>query len=68
MGKESWVDNNHYRETSDDGKTSYLYESDGLSSHCVEVARHNDDGTTIATEADNSIVGQLFHGGMGAQK
>lgn len=67
MGRE-WVDKNHYRDTIDDGRKSYLYESDGLNSHCVEVADHHKDGTTDAYKADNSILGSLFHGGKGEHK
>ncbi|MBT4731190.1 hypothetical protein HOB87_04405 [Candidatus Woesearchaeota archaeon] len=44
----SWVDNNHYRSTSDDGKTSYLYKAGNLSDTCIEIAEHHDDGTTDA--------------------
>jgi hypothetical protein len=66
--KESWVDRNHYRKTTDDGGRSYLYESDGLHSKCVEVADHHRDGTTKAYEHDSSIIGQLLHSGKGKEK
>ena len=68
MGKESWVDNSHYRQTSEDGKTSYLYETDKLTSHCVEVAQHHDNGKTDAYEYDGSFLGLMFNGGKGEHK
>lgn len=68
MGNKEWVDKNHYRVTSDDGRKSWLYETDGWFSHCVEVAEHHQGGTTDAYEADSSIIGQLFHGGKGKHK
>ena len=68
MTKEKWVDRNHFRRTTDDGKKSYLYKSDGWSDECVEVADHHRDGTTTAYEHDSSIIGQLFHSGKGKKK
>lgn len=70
MGKKSWVDKNHYRSTSDDGSTSYLYEVSGImgTSTCVEVADHHDDGTTTAYEYDPSFRASLFSGGRGSKK
>ena len=68
IGKESWVDKDHYRVTSDDGRTSWLYKTDGWFSHCVEVTEHHGDGTTDAYKHDDSVIGQLFHGGKGAHK
>ena len=68
MTKKSWVDKNHYRSTSDDKTKSYLYKADGLNSKCVEIADHHKDGTTTAYEHDDSIIGQLFHGGKGKKK
>jgi len=82
MGKRSEVkddDGNvtHVRITSDDGRTSELYEadnsilgtllSDGTGKR-VEVAEHHEDGTTDAYEADNSVLGTLITGGKGAKK
>lgn len=68
MAKEKWVDKSHVRRTTDDGRKSYLYETNGLSKKCVEVADHHPDGTTTAYECDNSIIGQLFFGGKGKKK
>lgn len=70
-GKKSWVDDNTYRVTSDDGKRSWLYESDGnpLSPDvCTEVADHNEDGTTDAYEYDGGIFADLFFGSKGSKK
>lgn len=79
--KKSWVRNRkgkatHIRETSEDGKKSYLYKvKGGLSGlitgpkgSCVEIAEHRDDGSTDAYEADTSLIGMLFHGGKGSKK
>ncbi len=66
-----YVDDNHYRTVSDDGKTSWLYEHDGGlwgSSHCIEVSEHHSDGTTKAYDYDGSFLGSLFHGGKGDSK
>lgn len=52
----------------DDGKESWLYESDGISDTCVEVADHHDDGTTTAYEHSNSVFDGLFSGGRGTKK
>lgn len=62
------VDSNHYRVTTDDGRKSYLYETDGWSDHCIEVADHHEDGTTDAYEVDSSISGVFFHDGKGKHK
>jgi hypothetical protein len=65
------------RETTNDGRTSYLYRADdsisglllrGGKGECIEVADHDGDGTTRAYEADNSITGHLLHGGKGRAK
>ncbi len=69
MSGREWVDSSHYRDTSDDGSSSYLYEVDdsGLS-HCTEVADHHQDGTTDAYEVDSSGLGSLLSGGKGEHK
>ncbi|MFN3313305.1 MAG: hypothetical protein ACK46Q_07545 [Hyphomonas sp.] len=68
MGKDkSWVDNNHYRTTSDDGKTSYLYEAGFWSDTCVEIAEHHSDGTTDAYEV-GGVLDSLFNGCKGDHK
>ncbi|MBI2115569.1 MAG: hypothetical protein HYT85_10865 [candidate division NC10 bacterium] len=82
MGKETYVRDEsgkatHVRVTSDDGRTSWLYEADNSISgqlfhsgrgKCVEVAEHYPDGTTRAYEHDGSILGELFSGGKGKEK
>lgn len=68
VGKRSWPDNSHYRDTNKEGSKSYLYETNGWQSHLVEVAEHHPDGTTKAYEADNSILGTLLHGSKGKEK
>jgi hypothetical protein len=40
MAKEAWMDSTHVRVTSEDGRTSYLYEVDSVS------AERRADGTT----------------------
>jgi len=64
-----WVDKNHYRVTSDDGKTSYLYEVSGIlcTSHCVEIAKHHSDGTTDAYEV-GGVLDSLCGDGTGKKK
>ena len=65
------------RITSDDSRTSWLYEVDetvtgillhGAKGKCTEVAEHHEDGTTDAYEHDDSLIGQLFYGGKGKHK
>jgi hypothetical protein len=68
MTKRNWVDKTHYRETTEDGRKSYLYETNELTSHCEEIADHHKDGTTDAYEVDDSIIGQLLYGGKGKHK
>ncbi len=47
MAKESWLDSNHVRVTSEDGRTSYLYEVDPFGERtCTEIAERKADGTT----------------------
>jgi hypothetical protein len=47
MTKESWLDSNHVRVTSEDGRTSWLYEVDPLGARtCTEIAERKADGTT----------------------
>ena len=65
MAEKHWVDSDHYRVVSEDGRESWLYEADGGLVHpdtCIEKADHAEDGTTTAYEADNSVIGQLFFG------
>ncbi len=82
MAKEEFVRDSsgnvtHVRVTSDDGRTSWLYEKDnsvvgeflgGGRGRCVEVADHHKDGTTDAYGKDDSIIGELFFGGKGKHK
>jgi len=64
MSKKTWVDSDHYRVTSDDGRSSRLYNSPGWfrPDTCVEVADHHSDGTTTAYEPA-SFVQSLLNGG-----
>ena len=66
--KKVWVDDKHYCITHENRRKSYLYKSDGLSSHPVEVTDHFKNGTSRAHEVDNSIIGGLFHGFKGKAK
>ena len=71
MKEKHWVDDNHYRTVSDDGKESYLYEANTnpfVPDKCIEIAEHHSDGTTDAYEADNSVYASLFWGGKGKKK
>jgi hypothetical protein len=69
MGK-SWIDDTHYRETSDDGTKSTVYETGGFlsSDRPVEYADHNSDGTTDAYHVDDSFFGIVLSGGRGTHK
>ena len=64
-----WVDDNHYRNVSDDGKTSYLYEVSGIlgTSTCIEIAEHHRDGTTDAYEP-GGVLDSFINGGKGDHK
>lgn len=47
MAKEAWMDSTHVRVTSEDGRTSYLYEVDSVGDRtCTEIAERRADGTT----------------------
>ena len=49
MANEAWMDSTHVRVTSEDGRTSYLYEVDSLGERtCTEIAERKADGTTNA--------------------
>ena len=67
--KKHWVDDDHYRTVSDDGKTSYLYEVKGVFgiSTCTEIAEHHDDGSTDAYEV-GGVLDSIFSGGKGNHK
>lgn len=70
MSEKHWVDRNHYRTVSEDGKTSYLFKADGGLFHpdtCEEIADHHSDGTTTAYKSDNSLL-SLNGGGRGERK
>lgn len=66
----SHIDEDHYRVTFDDGKTSRVYEKGGLfgPDKCIEVADHHADETTTAYEYDGSLLGSLLDGGRGKKK
>lgn len=81
MSKSYVKDNNgkttHIRETSDDGKRSYLYEADSsIAGHfltdgkgkLVELADHKPTGETKAYEPATGIIGTLLFGGKGKPK
>jgi hypothetical protein len=71
MGTKHWVDETHYRQSSDGGETSWLYEvSDSIffPDSPVEYAERNSDGTTDAYEVEGSFFGILLHGGRGPHK
>ena len=56
MSKESRVDANHHRVTSDNGRHSTLYEVDGCGNQrAVEHADHHPDGTTKAYEPGSCL-------------
>jgi hypothetical protein len=67
MSKESWVDNDHVRRTSDDGRESYLYKVDDFGETCVEVTKNHSDGTTESYEP-GGIIDSLFGDGTGKKK
>jgi hypothetical protein len=70
--EKNWVDNDHYRLTSDDGRESWLYERhDNVLGHtdvCIERADHFSDGTTKAYEYDYSLTSAICSGGRGKEK
>ncbi|MDP3955429.1 MAG: hypothetical protein Q8Q15_03650 [bacterium] len=67
-GQKQWVDKYHYRETSKDGRKSYLYKSDGWTSVCVEITDHHSHGKTDAYEVDRSIAAGIFGDMKGKHK
>jgi hypothetical protein len=49
MAQEAWMDSTHVLVTSEDGRTSYLFEVDALGTRtCTEIAQRKPDGTTDA--------------------
>ena len=64
MTEKHWVDKNHYRVVSEDGRKSWLYEADDsilsplIRDECVEVAVHHPDGTTTAYEYNSGLFGE----------
>lgn len=70
MSKTTYEEGNRFRETSDDGRTSYAGTLKGFWGTKVydEVADHHPDGTTIAYEYDPSFRASLFDGGRGKKK
>ncbi|MCL4836777.1 MAG: hypothetical protein KJ058_02270 [Thermoanaerobaculia bacterium] len=66
-----WVDSHSYRVVSDDGRTSWLYEVEsGLlfdTKTCIEVAKHYEDGTTVAYEPPD-VIDTLLGPGHGPRK
>ena len=69
--EKKWVDRDHYRVTSEDQKTSWLYKANGGllgPDNCIEVADHHANGTTTAYEYDGGFLKSLFDGGRGKKK
>jgi hypothetical protein len=65
MAKEAWLDGNHIRVTSEDGRTSYIYEVDSSGGRtCTEIAERKADGTTSAYIPARAL-DDLFWGGRG---
>lgn len=68
MRNEAWLDNTHVRITSEDGKTSYLYEVDPFGDRkCTEVAERRADGTTDAYIPSRAL-DDLFWGPRATRK
>ncbi|MCZ7652538.1 MAG: hypothetical protein M5U13_15755 [Thermoanaerobaculia bacterium] len=69
--KKHWVDRDHYRTVSDDGRRSVLHKANhgilGID-YPEEVAIHHEDGTTTAYEYDYSLFGFFFGDGRGRRK
>jgi hypothetical protein len=60
---ESWVDQNHVRVTSPDGKRSWLYTVDEFGFRdCTEIADHGPDGKTWAWERGDTLDDAIFDG------
>jgi hypothetical protein len=65
MAKEAWMDSTHIRVTSEDGRTSYLYEVDPHGARtCTEIAERRPDGTTDSRIPARAL-DDLFWGGGG---
>jgi hypothetical protein len=63
MAKEAWMDSTHVRVTSDDGRTSYLYEVDAQGARvCTEITERRSDGTT-SSHLTARALDNLFWGG-----
>ena len=62
-----WVDKEHFVKVSDDGKTSYKYQTDGWTETCVEITKHHGDGTSDAYEV-GGVMDSLFGDGTGKHK
>ena len=63
----SWIDDDHYRVTDDDGRRSYVYEFGFFGDTCVEIADHHEDGTTTAYEV-GGVLDSIFNDGKGDPK
>lgn len=66
----SRVDENHFRETDDDGTKSWLYEKENWFSKpvCIEVTDHHEDGTSTSYKYDGSLFPGAINGGRGGKK
>jgi hypothetical protein len=67
MPKEAWMDSTHVRVTSEDGRTSYLYEIDPHGDRtCTEIIERRSDGTT-SSHISARALDDLFWGGRKRQ-
>ncbi len=63
MPREAWMDSSHVRVTSEDGKTSFLYEVDAHGARtCTEISERRPDGTTDSRLTARAL-DELFWGG-----
>ncbi|HUB18720.1 MAG TPA: hypothetical protein VL990_08805 [Acidobacteriaceae bacterium] len=63
MAKEAWMDSTHLRVTSEDGRTSYLYDVDASGARtCTEIIERRPDGTTNSHITARAL-DDLFWGG-----
>jgi hypothetical protein len=68
MAKEAWMDSTHVRVTSEDGRTSYLYEVSSVGDRtCMEIAERKADGTTNAYIPSRAL-DDLFWGARSPRK
>lgn len=67
MPKEAWMDSTHVRVTSEDGRTSCLYQVDSHGDRtCTEITERRSDGTTSSRISARAL-DDLFWGGRRRQ-